>query len=86
MTATIEAHEIVDAQVDPNAATMVHQTTTAAPVLEARDLNVDFWVDDKDGKLKVGEVRIHKVPVQEDGLWRQEFRYKFDALDTEDVK
>ena len=48
--------------------------------------DVDFWVDDKDGKLKVGEVRIHKVPVQEDGLWRQEFRYKFDGLDTEDVK
>ena len=48
--------------------------------------DVDFWVDDKDGKLKVGDVRIHKVPVQEDGLWRQEFRYKFDAADTEDVK
>ena len=48
--------------------------------------DVDFWVDDKDGKLKVGEVRIHKAPVQEDGLWRQEFRYKFDGLDTEDVK
>jgi hypothetical protein len=48
--------------------------------------DVDFWVDDKDGKLKVGEVRIHKVPVQEDGLWRQELRYKFDGLETEDVK
>ncbi len=48
--------------------------------------DVDFWVDDKDGELKVGEVRIHKVPVQEDGLWRQESRYKFDGLDTEDVK
>jgi hypothetical protein len=48
--------------------------------------DVDFWLDDKGGKLEVKEVRIHKVPVQEDGIWTQKFRYKFDEMDTEDVK
>jgi hypothetical protein len=48
--------------------------------------DVDFWLDDKDGKLKVGEVRIHKVPVEEDGAWTQKPRYTFDGLETEDVK
>jgi YHS domain-containing protein len=48
--------------------------------------DVDFWLDDKDGKLKVRDVRIHKAPVQEDGVWRQEFRYTFDGLEAEDVK
>lgn len=48
--------------------------------------DVDFWLDDKDGKLKVRDVKIHKVPVQEDGIWIQKFRYTFDGLDTEDVK
>jgi YHS domain-containing protein len=48
--------------------------------------DVDFWLDDKDGKLKVREVRIHKVPVQEDGVWTQKSRYTFDGLDAEDVK
>jgi hypothetical protein len=48
--------------------------------------DVDFWLDDKDGKLKVGEVRIHKVPVQEDGVWQQKPRYTFDGLQVEEVK
>jgi hypothetical protein len=48
--------------------------------------DVDFWLDDKDGKLKVREVKIHKVPVLEDGVWHQEKRYNFDGLDAEDVK
>jgi hypothetical protein len=48
--------------------------------------DVDFWLDEKDGKLKVGEVRIHKVPVEEDGTWTQQPRYTFDGLETEDVK
>ena len=45
--------------------------------------DVDFWVDDKTGKLKVGAVRLHKVPVQEDGIWTQIPRYKFEDLDFE---
>ncbi|MCJ7599125.1 MAG: hypothetical protein MUO41_10990 [Methyloceanibacter sp.] len=43
--------------------------------------DVDFWVDEKTGKLKVGAVKLHKVPVQEDGIWTQIPRYKFE--DTE---
>jgi len=43
--------------------------------------DVDFWVDDKTGKLKVGAVKLHKVPVNEDGIWSQVPRYKFE--DTE---
>ena len=42
--------------------------------------DVDFWVDEKTGKLKVGNVKMHKVPVQEDGIWTQVTRYKFDKL------
>jgi hypothetical protein len=45
--------------------------------------DVDFWVDDKTGKLKVGAVKIHKVPVQEDGIWTQVPRYKFEDKDVE---
>jgi hypothetical protein len=48
--------------------------------------DVDFWLDDKDGKLKVRDVKIHKVPVQEDGVWTQKSRYTFDGLEIEDVK
>ncbi len=48
--------------------------------------DVDFWLDDTSGKLTVRDVKIHKVPVQEDGVWHQEKRYTFDGLDTEDVK
>lgn len=40
--------------------------------------DVDFWIDEKDGKLKVTEARIHKVPVLEDGSYTQVPRYNFD--------
>ena len=36
---------------------------------------------DKNGKLEVAEVKMHKVPVQEDGIWTQEPRYTFDGMD-----
>lgn len=43
--------------------------------------DVDFWVDEKDGKMKVDDVRVHKVPVQqEDGTWTQVPRYNFDGM------
>ena len=45
--------------------------------------DIDFWVDEKTGKLEVKEVKMHKVPVQEDGIWTQVPRYKFDELDFE---
>ena len=43
--------------------------------------DIDFWVDDKDGKLQVANVKMHKVPVQEDGIWTQVPRYTFDGMD-----
>jgi hypothetical protein len=48
--------------------------------------DVDFWLEDKGGKLKVTEVKIHKVPVQEDGVWTQKSRYTFEGLQMEEVK
>jgi hypothetical protein len=43
--------------------------------------DIDFWLDDKNGKLEVAEVKMHKVPVQEDGIWTQVPRYTFDGMD-----
>jgi hypothetical protein len=40
--------------------------------------DIDFWVDQKSGKLQVTDVKMHKVPVQEDGIWTQIPRYTFD--------
>jgi hypothetical protein len=45
--------------------------------------DIDFWVDEKTGKLKVDDVKIHKVPVQEDGVWVQVPRYTFEGMDFE---
>jgi hypothetical protein len=41
--------------------------------------DVDFWLDEKSGKLKVGEMRIHKAPRLEDGNYVQIPRYSFDS-------
>jgi YHS domain-containing protein len=43
--------------------------------------DIDFWVDQKSGKLEVKDVKIHKVPVLEDGIWTQVPRYTFDGMD-----
>lgn len=40
--------------------------------------DIDFWLDEKTGKISVGEVRVHKVPQQEDGTFVQIPRYQFD--------
>ena len=45
--------------------------------------DIDFWVDEKTGKLKVEKAKIHKVPVQEDGIWTQVPRYTFEGMDFE---
>jgi len=43
--------------------------------------DIDFWVNQKDGKLTVDQVKMHKVPVQEDGIWTQVPRYTFEGMD-----
>lgn len=50
--------------------------------------DIDFWLDEKNGAISVGDVRIHKVPVQdpENGNWYQEKRYNFKGLDFETVR
>ncbi len=43
--------------------------------------DIDFWVNEHDGKMTVDDVRVHKVPVKgQDGSWQQEARYNFDDL------
>ena len=43
--------------------------------------DIDFWVDESTGKLQVQGVKMHKVPVQEDGIWTQVPRYTFEDKD-----
>lgn len=40
--------------------------------------DVDFWLDEASGKITVGGVRLHKVPMLEDGNYIQMPRYSFD--------
>ncbi len=40
--------------------------------------DIDFWLNEKDGKIAVGGVRLHKVPKMEDGNFIQMPRYSFD--------
>ncbi|MGC2408701.1 MAG: hypothetical protein WA441_01460 [Methyloceanibacter sp.] len=47
--------------------------------------DIDFWVNQKSGKLEVKDVKMHKVPVQEDGVWTQVPRYTFDDLDFDTI-
>ena len=51
--------------------------------IHAEYYDIDFWVDDKSGKLEVANVKMHKVPVQEDGIWTQVPRYTFEGMDFE---
>ena len=48
--------------------------------------DIDFWLAEKDGKLEVTEVRIHKEPKNEDGVWVQVPRYNFDKQKVQDLK
>jgi hypothetical protein len=43
--------------------------------------DIDFWLDETSGKLNVTDVKMHKVPVQEDGIWVQVPRYTFEGMD-----
>lgn len=47
--------------------------------------DVDFWLDESTGKLKVEDIKIHKVPVQTDGVWTQKKRYDFEGLDFDET-
>ncbi len=47
--------------------------------------DIDFWLNEEDGSVKVGNVRVHKVPEQEDGIWVQIPRYNFDNLEYDKV-
>ncbi len=47
--------------------------------------DIDFWLDEKDGKISVKEVRVHKVPVLQDGNYVQVSRYSFDPKTFEVV-
>jgi YHS domain-containing protein len=47
--------------------------------------DIDFWVNQKTGKLEVDNVKVHKVPVQEDSVWTQVPRYNFDGMDIEET-
>lgn len=48
--------------------------------------DIDFWLAEKDGKLEVTEVRIHKEPKNEDGVWVQVPRYSFEKEKVQDLK
>jgi hypothetical protein len=41
--------------------------------------DIDFWLDTKDGKLSVTNVKVHKVPIFMNGAYVQIPRYGFDS-------
>lgn len=47
--------------------------------------DIDFWLDESTGKIKVGTVRVHKVPEMRDGDIVQVPRYNHDPSKTVDV-
>ena len=47
--------------------------------------DLDFWLTEKNGTLEVTEVRIHKEPKQEDGVWIQVPRYSFEKGKAKDI-
>ena len=42
--------------------------------------DIDFWVDDKDGKMTIEQTRVHKVPELKDGQWVEVPRYEWKDL------
>jgi hypothetical protein len=47
--------------------------------------DIDFWVNDKDGKMSVDQTKVHKVPEQKDGQWVQVPRYEWKDLGSSHV-
>lgn len=48
--------------------------------------DIDFWLTEKEGKLEVTGVRIHKEPKLEDGVWVQVPRYNFEKEKVLELK
>lgn len=47
--------------------------------------DIDFWLDDKTGKVSVNQVKVHKVPELRDGSMVQIPRYEFDPKTYDQV-
>lgn len=47
--------------------------------------DIDFWLDDENGEIRVGDVRVHKIPEKIDGNWVQVPKYNFDDMTHEIV-
>jgi YHS domain-containing protein len=47
--------------------------------------DVDFWLTEKDGKMSVDQVKVHKVPELKDGKWVQVPRYSWKDLGNSHV-
>lgn len=47
--------------------------------------DIDFWVNDKDGKMTVEQTRVHKVPELKDGKWVQVPRYEWKDVGSSHV-
>jgi hypothetical protein len=47
--------------------------------------DIDFWVNDKDGKMTVEQTKVHKVPELKDGQWVQVPRYSWKDIGNSHV-
>ena len=47
--------------------------------------DIDFWVNDKDGKMTVDQTKVHKVPELKSGQWIQVPRYEWKDLGNSHV-
>lgn len=47
--------------------------------------DVDFWISEKDGKMTVDQVKVHKVPELKNGQWVQTPRYSWKDLGNSHV-
>ncbi|MGA7823600.1 MAG: hypothetical protein WCA14_05355 [Steroidobacteraceae bacterium] len=47
--------------------------------------DIDFWIDDKNGKMTVVQTKVHKVPELKDGKWVEVPRYDWKDLGSSHV-
>ncbi len=47
--------------------------------------DIDFWVNDKDGRMSVDQVKVHKVPELKEGQWIEVPRYEWKDLGSSHV-
>jgi YHS domain-containing protein len=47
--------------------------------------DIDFWIDDKDGKMTIVQTKVHKVPELKGGQWVQVSRYDWKELGSSHV-